>query len=469
MDDTSQTRVLSALRGPATRLIPPGSRLLIACSGGADSVALAHAAVRAGHWEVALGHVDHGLRPESVREAGLVQALGDALRVRVFVTRLDRGEIERAIEEEGLEAAARRLRYRALLEQATEHRASHLATAHTQRDQAETVLLRLARGGGLGALVGVRETRRLEGVTLVRPLLQVSRSDTEAHCAQEKLAFVQDPHNIDPARPRARVRQAFGVLNELLGPRLEEALGRSARIAFEEDELLHALARSALAQAQTDDTSGLAGLSIDALSRLPVALLRRVIVLSATASGLKPEQVHVDTVCALVLAGQGSCDVPSGHALARAGRLEFRAGPRVDTDEPEVAIAVPGPGRYTLGDAELSVDVPVIRGNLVISLNVDPAQAPLPWTLRNRRPGDRFRPAGGREKKLSDLWIDAKIARESRGSLAVLQDSSGGIFYAEGLRPGRAARATSGGVGLTLSRGVAGCGGQRPENTRADE
>jgi tRNA(Ile)-lysidine synthetase-like protein len=98
-------------------------------------------------------------------------------------------------------------------------------------------------------------------------------------------------------------------------------------------------------------------------------------------------------------------------------------------------MAVPGPGDYAWGRRALHVEAGGAEGTFV-----DPTEAPFPWTLRSQRPGDRFRPAGGRTKKVSDLWIDAHIPREERTRLGVLADAQGRLFWVEGLRPGAACR-----------------------------
>src|SRR5262249_30983714 len=189
----------------------------------------------------------------------------------------------------GLEAAAREARYAALADLAGEAGSDRVATAHTQRDQAETVLLRLARGGGLGALAGVRRSRALKGaILLVRPLLDVPRESTEAYCRASSLPTVHDPHNVDPRRARTRLRELMPGLRAALNPRLEEALAGAARIAAEEDALLEAQARAALAASDSDG-----GLAAADLAGLHPALLRRALLLAAHGIA-RPERLHLE-------------------------------------------------------------------------------------------------------------------------------------------------------------------------------
>lgn len=385
-------------------------RLLAACSGGADSVALAHAL------DVAIAHIDHGLRRESGEEAEQVRELARSLGVPFYLERLEGLETR----EKGLEAAAREARYAALARIAARASATRIATAHTRTDQAETLLLRLLRGAGPGALAGVRKSRPLaEGVSLVRPLLTVSRSDTEAYCAAHGLPHTTDPHNRDPARMRARLRALWPQLLAL-NPRLEEALSGTADILADEDELLQAAAEA--------DLSDLRGLH--------PALQRRAILALAARSGVRPERAHVEELRRLIARGRGDLDVPGGRATVRQGRLSFGEAPAALLRPAE--LAVPGPGDYAWETRRLRVSM------TPSGTPVDLARAPFPWRLRGFHPGDRFRPARGRTRKIADLWIDARIPREARATLAVLADAHGRPFWVEGIRPGEASESTSG-------------------------
>ena len=373
--------------------------VLVACSGGADSVALAASAVQVGV-RCAIGHVDHGLRPESALEAERVRALARSLGAPFFLRTVEDLRVQGA----GLEAAARQARYAALGEMASLAGTPVVATAHTRRDQAETLLLRLIRGAGPGALAGVRRRRPLlAGVELVRPLLDVPRAATEAYCVARGLHWVDDPHNADLARARARLRALWPSLLEL-NPRLEEALSGAAATFAEEDALLNALAAAG--------------------AHLHPALQRRALLLEAAGQGVRPERKHLETLLRLLERGEGSIDLPGGRAVVK---FERSRAPR----PPLAEVAIPAPGRYAWGSRALEVAATPGRG-----VDVDVMEAPFPWTLRGQRPGDRFRPAGGRIKKVADLWIGAHVPREERTGLALLADAHGRVFWVEGLRPG---------------------------------
>ena len=209
--------------------LPDGALVLVACSGGADSLALADAtgfvAPRAG-LRAGLVSVDHGLQPGS---AGRAASVADWARTAGFAPAIAVG-VQVAGRTGGPEAAARDARYEALAVAAIDCGAAAVLLGHTRDDQAETVLLALARGGGPRGIAGMPARRLVSGVPFLRPLLDVSRVDTRAACAELGLRPWQDPHNADPAYARSRVRAALPVLVEALGADLVDNLARTAAL-----------------------------------------------------------------------------------------------------------------------------------------------------------------------------------------------------------------------------------------------
>ena len=312
--------VRSAVRAVLAEL-PPGALVLAACSGGADSLALAaalaHEAPRAGLRAGALT-VDHGLQPGSAERAAqvaaLLRGLGlDPVDVR-SVTVGSRG---------GPEGAARAARRAAYDDALRAHHASALLLGHTRDDQAETVLLGLARGSGARSLAGMA----VVAGPLRRPLLALERSTTRRACAELGLPVWDDPHNDDPAYSRVRVRRrALPVLEETLGPGVAAALARTASLLRDDADALDGWAARER-QALADEHGGLA---VAGLAALPPAVRRRVLRTSALAAGSPASDLtaaHVQEVDRLVTAwrGQGPLHLPGSVAVSRrCGRLLFR-------------------------------------------------------------------------------------------------------------------------------------------------
>ncbi|MEU2350716.1 tRNA lysidine(34) synthetase TilS [Modestobacter sp. NPDC049651] len=324
--------------------VRPGLRssaqpVLVACSGGADSLALAAAlAFEARAAGVAVGGVtvDHGLQAGSADRAAataeLLRGLGlDPVRT-LPVTVGDDG---------GPEAAARTARYAALARVAGAHGA-RIALGHTLDDQAETVLLGLGRGSGPRSVAGMVADRVDGGVRWWRPLLGVRRATTRQACADQDLPVWDDPWNTDPRFSRVRLRtEVLPLLEEVLGGGVAPALARTAQLLREDLTALDDLAAEQL----TRLTVG-ADLDSGPLAALPDAVRRRVLRGWLRGRGVPDLQaVHLAAVDALVTRwrGQGPVHLPGGTAAVRAsGRLVLQPAARTAAAEPPAA--APGAG-----------------------------------------------------------------------------------------------------------------------------
>jgi tRNA(Ile)-lysidine synthase len=294
------------------------THLLVACSGGADSLALAFAAryvaIRR-YLEYAAIVIDHGLQDGSAEVAAGVRQQLDRLGYQdVTVTSV---EVDQAAAV-GPEAAARQARYRALDTEARARPATVLL-GHTLDDQAETVLLGLARGSGGRSLAGMAP----RAGHLLRPFLHLRRAITEQACAELGLEAWQDPHNTDRRFSRVRVRQSvLPTLETELGPGVTEALARTAELLRDDTELLDRLAADAYRTAE-----GLGGtdtLDCAALESQPPALRRRILRLWLLAHGIGDLTLrHISAVESLVIDwhGQKSIQVPGATVTRNAGRL----------------------------------------------------------------------------------------------------------------------------------------------------
>jgi tRNA(Ile)-lysidine synthase len=293
--------------------------VLVACSGGADSLALLAATVfeaRASGWHVVGVTVDHGLQQGSDARAdavvGQMAAIGAHETMTASVTVEATGH--------GLEAAAREARYAVLDQLAERAGAQAVLLGHTQDDQAETVLMGLTRGSGGRSIAGMRRSFG----SYRRPFLDLTRAQTEAACRSQGLDFWVDPHNSDPRFLRSRVRyDVLPLLERELGPGVAVTLARTADLLREDMEALDTLAAEAHA----------AGLEVDRLLALPAALRSRVMrlaALDAGAVGAELFRVHVDALVELVVgpADGRQVQLPGKVTAYRDGdTLRFRTTP----------------------------------------------------------------------------------------------------------------------------------------------
>ncbi|MFZ4299495.1 tRNA lysidine(34) synthetase TilS [Streptomyces cinereoruber] len=311
---------------PPTTADPHAPLVLVACSGGADSMALASAlAFEARKLPVRAGGitVDHGLQDGSDTRAAEVAermtALGLTPSEAVAVT---------VGREGGPEAAARDARYAALDAAAERHGAAAVLLGHTRDDQAETVLLGLARGSGIRSLSGMAAvsgaTRRYR-----RPFLQLDRQTVRKACVAQELAVWDDPHNTDPAYTRSRLRhEGLPALEKALGKGVVEALARTARLSRDDADALDTWA----ADAETAVRDEAGALECAKLFGLPPAVRRRVLRRAVIAEGAPAGSLfarHIEEVDRLVTGwrGQGAINLPGRvEARRQGGRLVIRQG-----------------------------------------------------------------------------------------------------------------------------------------------
>jgi tRNA(Ile)-lysidine synthase len=307
---------LAAVQAVEAALDQTDRVLLVACSGGPDSLALA-----AGAWRVAGRRglpaaaivIDHGLQPDSsqvaARAAAQLRAIGFS---EIVVERID-VDLAAGI---GPEAAARAARYRAFEMHAGRLGATTLL-GHTLDDQAETVLLGLARGSGARSLAGMA----VRSAGCVRPLLRLRRTTTEAMCVELGLDPWLDPHNSDSRYARVRVRgRVLPVLEAELGPGVAEALARTAALLSDDADLLDQLAAAADPGTET--------LDCELLAQLPPALRRRVIRRWLLAGGAADVTMrHVLAAESLVVDwhGQQAVQLPAAEVVRRDGALRIAA------------------------------------------------------------------------------------------------------------------------------------------------
>ena len=294
-----------------------GDTVLVAVSGGADSLALAHAlSVESKEFVITVigVTVDHQLQEQSEAQAEKVVAQLKNFGLDCIIKKVN------VDLKDGLEASARAARYLALQEAVGEKSAVAVFLGHTRDDQAETVLLGLARGSGTRSLSGMAPHN---GV-YVRPLLEITRDQSERYCEEVKLQYWSDPHNENPDFSRVRVRNvALPALETSIGPGISEALARSAHLLRDDADALDHWAKA------EELALDLLNLDCAHLEKLPRAIRTRLIRAAIYAAGAPAGMVtmeHVSGVEALVTAwsGQGALNLPGGVKVERiSGRLSL--------------------------------------------------------------------------------------------------------------------------------------------------
>jgi len=329
-----QARVRLAVRRALAGLTPlaggaapgDGPLVLVALSGGPDSLALAAAAAfeapRAGLRAGAIV-VDHGLQEGSRAVAAAAAAEAERLGLAPVLVRAVRIDPR---DPAGPEGAARAARYGGFRDALAESGAEAVLLGHTLDDQAETVLLGLARGSGARSLSGMAP----RSGPFLRPLLGIRRATTRLACAEAGLDPWLDPHNADRGFARVRVREEIlPLMEELLGPGVSEALARTAALARDDADALDRWAAAALAQARAAAGPGEQAeirLSVPSLAALPPAVRGRVIRRAGAELGATLSRTHVTEVERLVTAwrGQGPLDVPGARVERVDGSLSLR-------------------------------------------------------------------------------------------------------------------------------------------------
>ncbi|MBW3621103.1 MAG: tRNA lysidine(34) synthetase TilS [Actinobacteria bacterium] len=433
----SRDRVLAEVTR-ALQVVPSGTTVLVALSGGPDSTALAYLTAESRpDLDLVLGHVRHGLRDD--RED--VRVVED--HARFLAARLETTEVVVRTAGEGLEAAARAHRYAALRRQARAVGAAFVLLGHTAEDQAETVLMRLARGTGVPGLGGMAVNRG----GLLRPMLRLRRSDVRRFVVHEGLATVEDPMNRDPTLTRSVARHEVLPVLARLGPDPVAALARLADVARDDADKLDLDAREVLSRI-VRRYGPVWLLRRDDLDELHPAIANRVVrdvVSHARGTDDPPSSAQVARV--LALEPGAAADLPAVSATAGGGWLAI--GPQDLVEAPDIPLTVPGrtswaPGRVDVvavdeastraGGAQLALDL----GERWVPPAVDVAPGLVPpggrdalgqvvlgevhvadLVVRARRPGDRIRTGGG-TRKLQDVLVDAGVPRLIRDLVPIV-------------------------------------------------
>lgn len=442
-------RLRSATAGESWRAA--GQTVVAGVSGGPDSMVLLHLLRTLSAEEgfrVVAAHVNHRFRgAEADAEEELVKRVAAEWGVACETIAID---VPAFIAETGLnpQEAAREKRYGFLRESARRNGARTIALGHHADDQAETVLMRLLRGSGIGGLAGIPAKRSEKELELIRPLLRITKCELLDYAARHSVPYAFDSSNADRHYLRNAIRLDLLPVLESYNPGVRTSLLRLSEIAAIEDDYMEAEARRAFEKTAAPSGDGWT-LRVERFRRLHVALQRRLIKLIlnyAAPACASFDYERVEEAASAIAAERPSAariDIGAGWVCVREYDQAY-IGPRRPAVSP-FAYAVPGPDfELIVREAEASFlfrrtdGSDASRAESPWEIWLDEEALRFPLAVRNRRPGDRLDPLGlNGSKKVQDMFVDAKVPRSERDRVPLLADAAGTILWIPGMRRSR--------------------------------
>ena len=447
------------------------TRVVVALSGGSDSVALAHLVGEldaAGELRASgVAHFNHQLRAAAASDERFCASVAESLGWPILIDREDvaaRAQRERR----SIEDSARRARHEFFTRAQSHFNAEVVALGHTRDDQAETFLLRLVRGAGPRGLAAMHPRNG----PIIRPLLACRRGELRAYLERRRIAYVEDETNSDVSIPRNRVRaELVPLLERRFNPAIVDVLADEAALARDVWEWMEAAADEVSAQAlqacwrSAEDGAHVWQFDIGSLTAAPIALRRLVVwrAMAQAAAGRSVSFAHVDAALRLIAdEGDNAIDAPGQRVQRIGARLVLRGRPAgfigrwtANPENPEnpenranlfrYPLSIPGEVQLPeagcvvsaeaadagVGSEALSAIVSNAAAAAVAVVRSDLCKGPL--AVRNRRPGDRFRRIGLRgRKKLQDFFVDRKVARHERDAVPLVVDGADRIVWVAG-------------------------------------
>ncbi len=435
-------------------LIEAGDVVLVAVSGGADSVALL---ALLGDLRTELGitlhgvHVNHCLRPDAADDAAFVRTLATSFDIPVTVESIDVTTLARR-ERRSLEDAGRMARYRVFAQVASDVGARRVATAHTWDDQVETVLMRVLQNARWETLAGIPSARPLGSAMVVRPLYKLPRADLHGFLHARGILWREDPTNRDQRIFRNWIRHAMRPTLAREHPQVGMVLSQVSEVVAANEAFLHTLTLAAWARLVRRTGTGLA-LPLQEFRRLSLAVQRRLVgvAIEAIPGTTRPTSRGQEAkVIWLGTKASAGAEVDLGSCLVRRGYEMLEFLPHLPA-APRVRYRLPVPGTVTAEAFGMVVTAELVaegQGGALPptarEVSLDAASIGTPLEVRPWRPGDRFVPLGlvGR-KKLQDFFVDTKVPRWDRSRVPLLVDEHGQIVWVIGHRLAETARVTA--------------------------
>lgn len=429
-------------------LIGGGDTIVVAVSGGPDSIALLHGLYQLHiryQWKLIAAHLNHGFRGRDADEDAMyVQNMAQELNIPFYYKKIS---VPEWMKEKGLgpQEAARILRYDFLKEIARKHSQSLIATAHQAEDQLETILMRIIRGSGLEGLAGIPMKRMDDGIPLVRPMLRISRREIENYCAQHHLNPRLDKSNLSGKYTRNRIRLDILPLLKRENPEILQSIYQLTSLVYHENEFLESLANAHLKEIIVKQERNKIIIKQKEYLNFHLALQRRMIKLILSYLTGKSNEIqfkHIED-CRKIISStspSASINLPGTLRVHREyDRVVFSLGNSKETHTPFL-YPLPIPGRVYIPEIDRTFITTVIKGDFDShdltphQILLDPQRIKGQLFIRNRRPGDRIRIIGmSGSKKIKDLFIDEKIPKLQREKIPLLTDEEQ-VLWIPGLR-----------------------------------
>ncbi|MDO4793285.1 MAG: tRNA lysidine(34) synthetase TilS [Filifactor alocis] len=427
------------------RLLSEGDKVMIALSGGPDSLFLLHVLTQLRErYKLTLYavHLNHRIRGfDAHRDALFCAELCDRTDIPFFVRSVDVPEISKMMKMT-LEEAAREARYKLFFELKEELGINRIAVAHNMDDQVETVLMRIMRGTGLYGLKGM-DYHLPNGI--IRPLLDVEKKEILAYLKRHSLSWCVDETNEEAVYTRNKIRLELLPLMEEFSPKVKESISRMAATLREDGNYIESVANTMFQESSHPVSENTIKVDIEALLNRPPAIKKREVryAIQSVLHSLKGiEAVHLDEVMALAenQKSYAKVNLPGGLWVYKKGNVLYFSTEELKEQELSFSYPLKKNGRVFISEIDTQITAKTLTrdkhlilptGKYTKAFDLDKIQGDL--IVRNREVGDKIRPMGlGGTKKIKNIFIDEKITVEDRDKVPIITDEKGSIIWVVG-------------------------------------
>ncbi len=416
------------------KMLDNTDKIIIGLSGGADSVALTHFLNKISekrNFEIVAVHVNHGIRGEEAeRDENFVKEFCKSLSVKLLIKKVNVIEIAKSLRI-GIEEAGRKTRYEIFKEVSKEFSNFKIATAHTLSDNAETIIMRLIGGTSLKGLCGIPPVRE----NIIRPLINIKRSEIEAYCKENNLKYVNDSSNYEKDYTRNKIRLDIIPKFKMINLDFENSIRRAVEALQEDNRYLEDIAKQSL-----EDLKIMRGYDSEKIQKLPPAIKNRIILkILNSFTDKRIEQKHLIDINKIIESGCGKICIPGNKVVVcEKGILKLQEEPITKNVDWEYLIKP----LNVLTEVETTIIIDIVNiseyellkkgGKLRKIWGIDFEKLPEGSVLRNKRPGDKFTfPFRNITKSVKKIFNEMKIPQSKRNHVPILACSKGIIWIDE--------------------------------------